>query len=331
MHALKRLSSRVREILHYIRQPLSIYWWWYFAYYWGTTAGRVVRALFAASPIGALCVQLLVIFSFGAPVGNLAVGTRLSLRVLAGVSLVFGASAVGLYGRTRTLFLKRLHGLRQLASMLDDFRSDIVTRDNDAAVTERLTRFISEALTVIDEAVFPSASVEMTFMMERASNHLGIVATYPERKEHDSSFDLQIDGESEGYARLAYATGKTVYLPSVKCDWGVEMILARRPGGLPRRKGRRKNLWKESTRRTDYGSLICAPAMVVKGYEETEDGRRTINFDSYGVLNLEDIRWYMKNAFGPHDLYCACLAAGVLGNAIMASNARWEEVRQHHD
>jgi len=274
----------------------------------------MVGGIFAGSPIGALCGQLLFLLLAGAPSGEFSAPTRLSLLVFAGLSLLFGASAFCLYVNGRILSLRRLHGIRQLASMIDELRNDIIQKRTEEAVIERLKRFIGEALGVIDRALFPSKSVEMTFMRRVTRNRLKVVAVYPFDKNSDPSFYLDVDG-SQGYARLAFFLGRTVYLPSVQRNWGAEMMLARRPGDLPRLRAIHKDLWKESTR-IDYGSLICAPAMTVKNVAD-------FKFDSYGVLNLEDVRRrVVKNAFGAHDLYCACLAAGVLGNAIEASTTQ---------
>ena len=200
--------------------------------------------------------------------------------------------------------------------MVDELRNDIRGKHTEDAVTERLKRFISETLGVIDRALFPSRSVEITFMREVDSDRLKVAAVYPQDKQYDRDFYLEITG-NEGYARLAYDEGRTVYLPSVQCDWGAQMTLARRPGALPRLKAIHKDCWKESSRK-DYRSLVCAPAMVVKGYSE-------FKFNSHGVLNLEHVRHRVfKNPFEAQDLYCACLAAGVLGNAIEISTSRLE-------
>ena len=286
------------------------------------TCRRVISVLFAGSPVGTLCAQILFLLatdSTVAPASRSALG--ISLSGLAAAGLIVGMIAFSLHIRGRKLALKRFHGLRLLASMVDELREDIKnigpygsTEDGTAKeIGERLKRFIIEALGVIDTSLFPSKKIEMTFMRE-AAGCLKIIAAYPKGKWHERKLTLGIDPPT-GYAGVAYTDGRTVYLPSVGHDWGVRLTLARRAGQLPRR--RRpilKDCWVGSDR-MDYGSLVCAPAMTVANIDD-------FRFRSYGVLNIEHTARIFKNAFRVHDLYCACLAAGALGNAIEIAAAR---------
>lgn len=209
----------------------------------------------------------------------------------------------------------RLFGIRRLGVLVDEFRYDTASLSGNA-LDNRAQRFLAEALETIAITLFPNRVVSLTYLsrvMTPQGEELRLAGWYPKDLAVDKDFVVSLsDSGEQSYAKLAWDSGKTLYLPYVKQDWAFRVTSPLQAGGPIRYRRAADGLWKKSSRIHDFKSLLVIPSLILSNLANRE-------WEIHGVLNVEG---HKRDAFSDVDIFCACVAANKIAQGVKIHAAR---------